>query len=264
MTDRNPIFHHLRAQERQTISHVDGIAYVSAWARDALLEWMPEAACLPSLISPNFVSEVSLATQATPRRDLVSIGGIDYSKNHSFLLNVIAEAKRRGRDLTLDIFGSGRLEQELVAQATTLGISTQVRLMGFQRDVRARLSDYRVYVHASLTESFGISLIEAMAAGLPIVAGRTGAIPELFTDGCEGVFWPLDDAGRACDVLLSILDNPPVLSAMRQAARQRFLRAYSTQTVAPRLLAFLQGDMPMTLHGEPPLRGETSAPASGH
>ncbi len=70
------------------------------------------------------------------------------------------------------------------------------------RDVRDFLPGYRAYVHASYSESLPLAIIEAMAAGLPIVAGNTGGISELCDDGVEARFWPLDDPAQAAATLI--------------------------------------------------------------
>ena len=77
------------------------------------------------------------------------------------------------RSLTLDVFGDGPCRKDLLRQAH-LGLETQVRFRGFRPDVRDFLPGYRAYVHASYSESLPLAIIEAMAAGLPIVAGDTG------------------------------------------------------------------------------------------
>ena len=73
-------------------------------------------------------------------------------------------------------------------------------------DVRDFLPRYRAYVHASYSESSSLAIIEAMAAGLPIVAGNIGPIAELCDDGVEARFWSLDDASQAAATLLELLD----------------------------------------------------------
>jgi glycosyltransferase involved in cell wall biosynthesis len=77
----------------------------------------------------------------------------------------------------------------------------QVRLRGFRPDVRDFLPGYRAYVHASYSESSSLAIMEAMDAGLPVVAGDTGPISELCDDGVEARFWPLDDPARAASLL---------------------------------------------------------------
>ena len=235
------VYRGIRRAERKTILQLDGLLYVSHWARGALLSWLPEAAEVPDIVVGNFTSPLHPEPQPGRMADLVSTGGLDSVKNHAFLLDVLAEAKRGGRRLTLDVYGEGVLRSELEGKTRSLGLEDQVRWRGFRRDVREFLPGYRVYVHASYSETSSLAIIEAMAAGLPVVAGHIGGLQELLDEGVEGRFWPLDDPERAAAILLELLDDEEARLAAAEAARKRFSRDYDASVVVPRLLAFLTG-----------------------
>ena len=230
--------------ERKVIPKVDGIVYVSAWARDSLLSWLPEAAVIPSAVIANFVVTLSAEAGREPIADLVTIGSLDSMKNHDFLLNVLAEAKRSGRRFTLDVFGDGPLRKALVRRTSACGLEEQVRFRGFRPDVREFLPRYKMYVHASHTETSCLAIIEAMAAGLPILAAGVGAIPELFTEGVEGWFWSLDDPAEAAAMLIRILDDESAHQKAATAASARFHCEFDAKVAGSRLWAFLQGAAP--------------------
>lgn len=234
------LFRAIRQAERDTIPRVDGLVYVSQWARSALTAWLPEAGNVPSAVIGNFV-EASGPRPREPIGDLVTIGNLDLVKNHRYLLHVLSEARRAGRRFTLDIFGDGPCRKDLVSQAKALGLEDDVRLRGFRHDVRSFLPGYRAYVHASYSESSSLAIMEAMEAGLPIVAGTTGPIVELCDDGAEARFWPLDDAPAAARVLTELLDCEPTRQAAGRAARERFRRDYDSAVVGPKLHSFLLG-----------------------
>ncbi len=101
------VFRAIRKAERGVIPRVDGLVYVSRWARDALVSWLPEAATVPYAVIGNFVAPLHAKPSQEPIGDLVTIGNLDLVKNHRYLLEVLAEAKRAGRPLSLDIFGEG-------------------------------------------------------------------------------------------------------------------------------------------------------------
>ena len=238
------VFRAIRQIERTAIPQVDGLVYVSSWGRDALLSWLPEAAAVPYAIIGNFVAPLSVAPCPEPLGDLVTIGNLDLVKNHRFLLEVLAELKRAGRSLTLDVFGRGPCQKALLQQTSSLGLEEQVRFRGFRSDVRGLLSGYRAYVHASYSESLPLAIIEAMAAGLPIVAGNTGGISELCDDGVEARFWPLDDPAQAATLLIDLLDCEPERLKTARAARERFRRDFDADVVGPELRSFLLGVAP--------------------
>lgn len=234
-------FWNMRQMDREVIPQVDRIVYVSKWAKQALIEWLPEAADIPSAVIGNFVAPWRGTASKGHIGDLVTIGGLEPVKNHRFLLRVLAEAKRAGRLLTLDIFGEGPLRGELQQRVRDLGLGEQVRFRGFRPDLRDFLPGYRVYVHSSYSESSSLAIMEAMDAGLPVIAADIGPMIELFEDAVEGRYWPLEDPHEASAILLDLLEDEPRRHKMEQAARERFERDFDSSVVGPRLRSFLLG-----------------------
>jgi len=235
------VFRAIRRTEREVIPQVDGLMYVSRWARNALLSWYPEASEVPYAVIDNFVAPPEPQADGEPLGDLVTIGHLEPVKNHRFMLKVLAEARQAGRVLTLDVFGEGPLHNDLLQMTSSLGLESQVRFRGYRQDVRAFLPRYRAYVHASYSESSSLAIIEAMAAGLPIVAANIGPIGELCDDGVEARFWSLDDPALAAKTLIALLDCEPERLRAASAGRERFRRDFDANVIAPRLLSFLEG-----------------------
>jgi glycosyltransferase involved in cell wall biosynthesis len=235
------VFRAIRSVERTVFPQVDGLVFVSKWGRDALMSWLPEVAAVPYAVIGNFVTPSPAQLDREPVGDLVTIGNLDLVKNHRFMLEVLAEAKRAGRSFSLDIFGDGPCRKDLAQQASSLGLEEQVRFRGFRGDVRDFLPGYRVYVHASYSESLPLAIIEAMAAGLPIVTGDIGGIGELCDDGVEARFWPIDDPAQAADMLIGLIENEPARLKAAQAAQERFRREHDAAVVGPELRSFLLG-----------------------
>ncbi|RYP85589.1 glycosyltransferase [Nocardioides guangzhouensis] len=219
---------------------VDGLVYVSRWAQRALLEWLPEAAQVPSRVVTNFVGRPAAARPGPRRGDLVSVGNLLPVKNHGYLFQILAEARSRGQVYTLDLFGEGIEHARLARLAEELGIAEQVRFLGFQPDVEEKLPGYVAYVHSSYSESSCIAVMEAMAAGLPVVTTDAGALAELIDDPEEGRYWPLDEPARAADVLVGLLASEAETKRAGLAARARFERDYAADVVVPRLISFLE------------------------
>ena len=234
------VFRRIRRLERTVLPRVDGLMYVSNWARTALVGWLPEAAAVPSTVIDNFVSPASVGPGGEPLADLVTMGHLEPVKNHRYMLEVLAEAGRTGRRYSLDVYGEGPLRGDLLRQATALGLDGQVRFRGFDPGVRSLLPRYRAYAHASYSESSSLAIIESMAAGLPIVAGNIGPIAELCTEGVEARFWPLDDPAKAAAVLSGLLDSEPDRLRAAAAAQERFRHEFDAEVIAPRLWAFLR------------------------
>jgi glycosyltransferase involved in cell wall biosynthesis len=234
-------FRNIREREQEVLAAVDGIVYVSKSARDDLLTWHDETGGRPWTIVPNFVAELDTTPPSILAADLVTVGGLEVTKNHRYLLDVLAAARDRGAVLTLDIFGKGPCRGELQRQVDRLHLRDQVRFRGFRSDVRHLLPGYSAYVHAAYSEVLPLAIIEALAAGLPIVAGAVGGIPELFDDGVEGRVWPLDDADKAARTVVDLLADDGARSRAAEAASERFHRQFDAGVVGPRLLACLTG-----------------------
>lgn len=228
----------VRSQERRTIPNVDALMYVAKSVQHDLLARIPEAARVPSIIIPNFLSLPTPPRDFPFIGDLVTIGRLEPVKNHIFLLKLLAVARSLGTTLTLDIFGDGSQRQHLEEQSRALGIQTQVRFKGFNQNVRSLLPRYRAYVHAAISEPFAYAILEAMAAGLPIIAPRIGGIPEAITEE-EGCFWDLNDHVESAHTLVHFLKAHDRCRNAGASAQARFQKQFTTAVVAPRLLDFL-------------------------
>jgi len=239
------VFRGIRRTEREVVPRVDGLVFVSSWARSAVRAWLPEADQVPGVVVHNFVeAPAPVAVQRRPGH-LVSTGNLEAVKNHRFLLRVLAAARDLGHVYSLDVFGEGVERGRLLAQAADLGLSGRVTLHGFRTDVQERLPSYAAYVHASYSESSSLAIMEAMAAGLPVVSSRDGALSELFDDPEHGRFWPTDDAVAAAKVLVGLLESPSETQRAGEAARRKFRQDYDADVVAPTLLRFLlSGEVP--------------------
>lgn len=246
------VFREIRELESDVIPQVDGLVYVSTWAKEALADWFPGTLTVPSAVLPNFVAplEDTLAHDED-LADLVTVGNLDLVKNHRYMLRVLAAANEAGRRFTLDVYGEGPERAQVERLMRELGLERQVRLRGFRPDVRDLLPGYRAYIHASYSESSSLAIIEAMAAGLPIVAGETGPFRELFDEGVEGLFWPLDDPARAAEILIGLVDSESERSRAADAARARFRRDFTAEGIAPRLVSFLMQASPAAAPGDP-------------
>ncbi|WP_341240480.1 glycosyltransferase family 4 protein [uncultured Nocardioides sp.] len=238
------VFRAIRELEARVLPRLDGLVFVSEAARRDCLARVPAAAGVPAVVVPNAVPALpappaSAPGAAAPVRDLVTVGSVEPRKNQGFLLEVLAEARSRGRPCTLTVVGDGPQRHELQRRSRTLGVEADVRMVGHRTDVPAWLAGHRVYCHAALTESFGIALAEAMRSGLPVLAGAVGGIPEVVRDGVEGRHWPLDDVAAATDLLLDLLDDEEARERMGRAGAARAADELGTHVVVPRLVDFL-------------------------
>ncbi len=147
-----------------------------------------------------------------------SIGWLTDIKGHRFLVEAVAELKKEHSAIHLVIVGSGDQRDALIAQAERAGIRQAVHLIGHRDEVDACLAGMDCFVLPSLNEGMGRALIEAMAAGLPVVASRVGGIPALIEDGINGLLVPARDGRALAEALCLILRDPQRARRMGEKA----------------------------------------------
>ena len=149
-----------------------------------------------------------------------SIGWLTPVKGHRVLLKAAAALRREWPRLHVVIVGGGPLREELERLARRLEIAEAVRFLGMRNDVSDCLTGMDIYVQPSLNEGMGRALIEAMAAGRPVVASRVGGIPAVVQDRKTGLLIPPNDPAalaRAIDELLRKSDWARELGVAAQA-----------------------------------------------
>jgi glycosyltransferase involved in cell wall biosynthesis len=238
-----PIARGIRRLEASVLPRLHGIVYVSRFMQNELTQRMSCLTEVRSAVIPNFVKPIAndVVLEAARGRDLVSIGTLEPRKNQQFLLHVLAEARSRGQVLSLTLVGDGPDRGTLQALAQQLGVAEQVFFAGFSAGARAFIPGHKLYVHAARMENLPLVLIEALSAGVPILAAKVGGIGEVFEDGVQGRFWPLDHPSAACDALLDVLQQEGALDRMAAAASQRFNAVFESSVVGQRLHDFLLG-----------------------
>lgn len=141
-----------------------------------------------------------------PPLRVVAVGRLVPIKGHVYLLDAVAEARARGVDLQLTILGDGDLREEIEVHATRLGIA--VDLPGAVADVAERLARADVFVQPSLSEAMPMALLEAAAAGLPMIVTDVGGAPTLLRAGAGGAVVPAGSARALADALVAHARQP--------------------------------------------------------
>jgi glycosyltransferase involved in cell wall biosynthesis len=150
---------------------------------------------------------------------LVHVGRFATPKNHALLIEAFAQV-RTDAPLYLLLVGGGELEVAVRAQVAGLGLEPRVRFLGIRADVVDILQASDVFVLSSRVEGNPMSVMEAMAAGLPVVSTAVGGVPELVREGEMGLLVPPNDAGALAQAVQALVDAPARRQAMGAAARQ--------------------------------------------
>ncbi|MDR3763975.1 MAG: glycosyltransferase family 4 protein [Acidobacteriota bacterium] len=155
-------------------------------------------------------------------------------KNIEMAIAATAGLRARGIDAELEIAGEGPLRQELQLLAGKLGVAEAVRFLGWREDVSSLLASWNVLLLTSTTESFPVSVLEAMAAARPVVAARVGGVPEQIEDGRSGVLVRPGDAPGMTAALAELATHPEQAAAMGEAGWRRARECFSFDAMALR------------------------------
>lgn len=157
-----------------------------------------------------------------------SVGWLTDIKGHEYLIEAIAKLKQDFPSLHLVIIGSGDRHAALMQQAELSGLRDAVHLLGHRDDIVACLAGMDLFVLPSLNEGMGRALIEAMAAGLPVIASRVGGIPAVISHERTGLLVPPGDAGALSDALRRLLDRPEWATQLGVAASRSLDSRYGS------------------------------------
>jgi len=173
---------------------------------------------LPTAVIPSPLDPSILPTASGRRvRRIGMIGRISPWKGQVFFLEAFARAFGEGDEIAVlvgaPLFGEEDYDDEVTAAITSLGLMGRVERRGFRDDVNAELQRLDVVVHAStVPEPFGQVVVEAMAAGRPVVAANAGGPAETITDGIDGVLYELGDVGALAKAMIRVAGDDELRS----------------------------------------------------
>jgi glycosyltransferase involved in cell wall biosynthesis len=144
----------------------------------------------------------------------------------------------------LVVLGEGPLRERLEAEADALGVREALRLPGRAGDVAAWLRRTELLVHPARWEGFGLVVLEAMLAGLPVVASRVGAIPEIALDGETGLLVPPDEPAALAAAVAALLGDGDLARSLGAAGLARARAEFSVDAMARRTLAVYEASAP--------------------
>jgi glycosyltransferase involved in cell wall biosynthesis len=157
---------------------------------------------------------------------LLAIGRLTAQKDHATLLRAFARVRGEHPRAVLVILGIGPLDDETRRLVSQLGLDGAVLLPG-RLEIRDWLDRADVFVHTSRWEGFGMVLLEAMLAGLPIVATNVSAVPEVVTDDVTGILIDPGDVSALSAALSRLLGDPRQAAAFGHAGLERARTEFS-------------------------------------
>jgi sugar transferase (PEP-CTERM/EpsH1 system associated) len=188
--------------------------------------------------------DVERFTPAEERRSVETavvigtVGRLDPVKKQDLLLDALARICQRQPNVKLTIVGDGPLREPLRSHATELGVADRVNFTGARSDAPELMRSFDVFVLPSINEGISNTILEAMATGLPVVAGRVGGNPEIVADGVTGRLYDPVDASGLEQALMPYLTDPVVRRAHGAAGRARVVQNFSLAAMVGRYQNF--------------------------
>lgn len=215
------------------------IVTISEGIREVLLHaGVPpnQVLCVPSAVDTErfkpacgrewFLREFSLEAG---RPVLAVIAQLIPRKGHRVLFDALPAVLARHADVRVLIFGQGPLEGDLRRIVREQGLEEKVLFAGFRDDLAHVIPCLDLIVHPALMEGLGVSLLEAAACGVPIVASRAGGMPEVVRDGINGYLVEPGNNEELAEAVNKLLDQPARLAEFGRAGRELVLERFSIE-----------------------------------
>ncbi len=155
-------------------------------------------------------------------KSLVYMGRLSYEKSIDQIVEAFASAVKKNPELTLMLVGDGPEREKLAALAAKLGVADKLIFTGVRRGkgLAESMCANDVFITASKSENMPLSVLEAMAAGLPVISVKEKGLQEMVDEGASGVFMPTDNPTGMAEVILRVLSDGELINRMSRGARE--------------------------------------------
>ncbi|HEV7877466.1 glycosyltransferase family 4 protein [Bradyrhizobium sp.] len=222
--------------ERALMNRTDLFLFESAFARDTYQRTIgrPDGLvrCVFNGVTANEFDPIATADDAT---DVVYVGEFRHIKGADILIDAVARLHADGKPVTLTLAGDGEELEALKAQVARLALTEAVRFIGHVK-ARDGFSKGRVLVVPSRGDSMPYVVIEAAAAGIPMMAANVGGIPEIFGEHTEALFAP-NIVGAMADAIETALDDPEAAAKRARLLRERIFLHFSQKAMVEGIMA---------------------------
>ena len=222
--------------ERALMNRTELFLFESAFARDTYQRTIGTPKGLVRCVFNGVTAdEFDPLPRASDASDIVYVGEFRHIKGADLLLDAVALLHADGRPVTLTLAGDGEETAALRAQVEKLGLTPSVRFIGHV-EARYGFSKGKLLVVPSRGDSMPYVVIEAGAAGIPMVAANVGGIPEIFGAHADALFAP-NTASAIADAIAAALKAPDAALARAKDLRERIFLHFSQRAMVEGVLA---------------------------
>lgn len=189
---------------------------------------------------------------------LLMVARFQAPKDYPLLIKALGSLPA-GENFEADLAGDGPLLEECKQRAYRSGLGNKVNFLGARTDVPELLARAQIFVLVSRWEGFPVSILEAMRAGLPVVASDVGGIKEAVTHGQTGILIPPGNEQRLREGLLALMGDPGLRVEMGKEGRERFLQHFTLEKMFAKTAGVYARVLPGGCHVRPEkMRGESN------
>ncbi len=222
--------------ERALMNSTDLFLFESAFARDTYQRTIGIPTGLVRCVFNGVTAdEFDAIVKAADATDIVYVGEFSHIKGADLLIDAVARLHSDGKPVTLTLAGDGEELEHLKTQIQKLGLTEAVRFLGHVK-ARYGFSKGKLLVVPSRGDSMPYVVIEAAAAGIPMVAANVGGIPEIFGSHTDALFAP-NIVGALADAIETALEDPAAAQARAKSLRERIFLHFSQKAMVDGVLA---------------------------
>jgi glycosyltransferase involved in cell wall biosynthesis len=223
--------------ERALMNNTELFLFESAFARDTYQRTigMPTAGLVRCVFNGVTAAEFDPITLASDATDIAYVGEFRHIKGADLLIDALARLRADGKPVTLTLAGDGEELGSLKTKVEKHGLTEAIRFIGHVK-ARFGFSKGKLLVVPSRGDSMPYVVIEAAAAGIPMVAADVGGIPEIFGSHQDALFAP-NSVDAMADAIETALDDPAAAATRAKALRERIFMHFSQKAMVEGVLA---------------------------
>jgi glycosyltransferase involved in cell wall biosynthesis len=230
---------HLRWMDRVVcVSSAQAAKVLRTGVRPDLVQVVPNAIDSRRFaeVGSRYRGDLESRFRCPPSRIVMAAGRLSPEKGFNLLVSAAARVRQVHPDTGFLLYGDGACRQALQRQIDSLHLTESFLLEGFRKDLDILLPQFDLFVLPSYTEGLPNVVLEACAAGVPVVATAVGGTPEVLADGV-GRLTPPGDANALAEAIIDVLSRPDVLQEMAAAGQRRVQESFTFAAQAQSYLA---------------------------